>query len=429
MSTTVRHEGLNTALQQWLNELLPELARDPRAYRRSIDEFYVRHELSNAITGAAALPSSNALVALARTIPFFWSTIDPNPDVPADEASRVTIEVLARFALNYLAEHQGPQTETTIFDRIYLELEQYLFEFDAISYQATVEFWGLEVEQLPLAVGPQSTFRAPTTQELKEGSNSIIAGPPPPTLTGVKPSPGVLLEIVGAAGDFARPDHAKAPVDGWVAPLEVDLRSGRILSGLRLLRSGTLYLGALRMKWSNPFLRSHIADLATGRFQPLSFDAPPVDYVLPVADQTELQTLTDFLGGGSELRKNLQLPIGRFQSAFSRQSEVDRFIDFWIAVEALFSPEQGSEITFRMCTALAQFIGVDPADKLVVFNAAQDGYNARSKVLHGRKFPDDVDLPTHLPVVEEHLRRALRRCASESIKPKNKTLLLELIGT
>jgi len=62
-----------------------------------------------------------------------------------------------------------------------------------------------------------------------------------------------------------------------------------------------------------------------------------------------------------------------------------RYLLLWIALEALFGPEDGREITYRLSQRVAFFLTSDRKQRQALFKAVKDGYVWRSKVAHGMK--------------------------------------------
>jgi hypothetical protein len=61
-----------------------------------------------------------------------------------------------------------------------------------------------------------------------------------------------------------------------------------------------------------------------------------------------------------------------------------RYSLFWIAIEALFGPEDAREITYRLSQRVALFLAKDRSAARELFAKARSGYGFRSKVVHGR---------------------------------------------
>jgi hypothetical protein len=56
---------------------------------------------------------------------------------------------------------------------------------------------------------------------------------------------------------------------------------------------------------------------------------------------------------------------------------------FWVALEALFGPEDGREITYRLSQRLGFFLGRDRSEARDLFVTAKRGYAFRSRIVHG----------------------------------------------
>ena len=108
-----------------------------------------------------------------------------------------------------------------------------------------------------------------------------------------------------------------------------------------------------------------------------------------------------------------RVAVSRFNSAHTRDTEEDQFIDIWIALEALFSPSDKREVTYRIALRLAHFIA-DPGDEREeVYRTTLDSYDVRSEVIHGRKLTLrrtkklKLDSFEVLRRTEDYLRRCL----------------------
>ncbi|NQT82692.1 hypothetical protein HQ563_06690 [bacterium] len=62
-----------------------------------------------------------------------------------------------------------------------------------------------------------------------------------------------------------------------------------------------------------------------------------------------------------------------------------RYLLFWVALEALFGPEDAREISYRMSQRVAFFLGADRESAQGIFKEAKEGYSWRSKAVHGMR--------------------------------------------
>jgi hypothetical protein len=60
-----------------------------------------------------------------------------------------------------------------------------------------------------------------------------------------------------------------------------------------------------------------------------------------------------------------------------------RFMQMWIAMEALFGPEDAREITYRISQRIALFLIAEKRNAFDLFQEVKSSYSWRSKVAHG----------------------------------------------
>jgi hypothetical protein len=70
-------------------------------------------------------------------------------------------------------------------------------------------------------------------------------------------------------------------------------------------------------------------------------------------------------------------------SGLQMNSEPVRCILFWVALEAMFGPSDGREITYRLSQRYALYMGQSRAERKELFSVAKRGYAFRSKLVHG----------------------------------------------
>lgn len=69
-----------------------------------------------------------------------------------------------------------------------------------------------------------------------------------------------------------------------------------------------------------------------------------------------------------------------------------RYLWFWIALEALFGPEDSSELSHKLAERIAFFIAENSGDARALFQKSKKCYGLRSKIVHGRwKHSPDID--------------------------------------
>ncbi len=85
-----------------------------------------------------------------------------------------------------------------------------------------------------------------------------------------------------------------------------------------------------------------------------------------------------------------------------------RCVLFWVALESLFGPEDGREITYRLSQRVGFFLGQGRSEARDLFATAKRGYAFRSRVVHGnwKKEPEGDD---RMLEAELFVRRSLLR--------------------
>ena len=123
---------------------------------------------------------------------------------------------------------------------------------------------------------------------------------------------------------------------------------------------------------------------------------------IPLASRLHAAFL--LLGKGGTLWTALRATCAGLQT----NTEVIRFALFWIALEALFGPEDARESTFRLSQRVALFLSGDRSKARDLFVLAKKGYAFRSKIVHGR-WKESPDSETRMAETEDLLRRSLVR--------------------
>jgi hypothetical protein len=72
----------------------------------------------------------------------------------------------------------------------------------------------------------------------------------------------------------------------------------------------------------------------------------------------------------------------------SQDKPADRLISLAIALEALFSPDDKGEFTFRISQSLSQLVGTTEQERTAIFQDTKKFYSRRSELVHGQY---DVD--------------------------------------
>lgn len=107
--------------------------------------------------------------------------------------------------------------------------------------------------------------------------------------------------------------------------------------------------------------------------------------------------LADF---STTLRQAIATAGDYYEGHHRRLSPNDKLVDLSVALEALFSPSEKTELRFRISHSGALPLGSDPNDRKAIAALLKKAYDARSDLVHGGKSPF-----TSGKFSEEHLAR------------------------
>lgn len=180
-------------------------------------------------------------------------------------------------------------------------------------------------------------------------------------------------------------------------------------TALRLTKAGAVFFGSW---YELPAERSTfgLPPLASPFMRRWLFRSNP--YLLEEEDLPALTGLSERVGRARV--GPLRIAMSRFNLSYERDTDEDRFIDLWIALEALFSPSDKMELRYRIALRAAHLIE-EPGDKREqVYRTLLSSYNLRSDVVHGMKLtirqPKDLKMSERDVVgrTEDYLRCSIR---------------------
>jgi hypothetical protein len=117
------------------------------------------------------------------------------------------------------------------------------------------------------------------------------------------------------------------------------------------------------------------------------------------------------------------LALRRFTSSYQRVSDEDRLIDYWVAFEALYAPDQTSELRFRVSLRIARLLGSTRDDRVSLFAAMRRSYDWRSHIVHGggppagKKKRELGPFPQTVAATEDAFRRTLLLWTDPATRP------------
>lgn len=116
----------------------------------------------------------------------------------------------------------------------------------------------------------------------------------------------------------------------------------------------------------------------------------------------------EYYNSSSQLRKSITLAGDYFESHHTRVKKTDQLVDLIIALEALLSPENQGELTFRMSQGMAVLLAANATERTEIFQFIKRMYNRRSDLVHGRGNPTGGELVTAEDIAR--LGNCLRQC-------------------
>ncbi len=188
---------------------------------------------------------------------------------------------------------------------------------------------------------------------------------------------------------------------------------GRVPTALRLLKpggpglaEGAAYQAGVRESLS----QFNLSDMN----EPLSLTLfSRSRHSLRRPEVSKFKKLYDGLSRPNASKGRARVAISRFNSAHGRSADEDRFIDTWIALEALFSPTDKQEVRYRVALRATHFIAKWAEEREEIYRTLLSSYDLRSQVVHGSKLtirrPKNLNLSGQetLSRTQDYLRRAL----------------------
>lgn len=142
------------------------------------------------------------------------------------------------------------------------------------------------------------------------------------------------------------------------------------------------------------------------------FDVWPEDQPLSDEDASTFVELTrGWLDYPSKKRHAIELATRRIVASFGPAAGMfgleDRIFDVAIALEIMYGPFDGGEITHKLRTRAAWLLGTSPEDRWNIHKAMRTFYKARSAIVHGSTSTDRAKLEQALPLGRDLARRTL----------------------
>ena len=194
----------------------------------------------------------------------------------------------------------------------------------------------------------------------------------------------------------------------------------RVILALRLIHSGPVEMGHC-VAYQPKVARSEhdpwpISFIKSPRIppNPVGFLGSPGRYELKTSQTAQLRKL--YGGALLNLGGIASVALRRFEQAYVRSLAVDRLIDYWVALEALFS-DGGGEISYKLAMRIPHFMMDHSSGRFFLYRCLKKAYEVRSEVVHGRGTKAKIRVAEEL--AREALRACLRRLTLEGNMPKS----------
>lgn len=304
---------------------------------------------------------------------------------------------LRPFLERYLTQAQGPEFDDEIFDSTFEQVTSEL-EADEPILRLVSPLSRVQLSDEDIEFEPGLKLRSLSTSEQEKWINS----PYFQMLVGGE-SRSVLLfssSCIEVAG------HSQL-VESATLLNEAYKRRERLLLVLRLLTRSPVRTVYTAEEWRTTL--SHKMLPPSGIDFPISSSSPLllIDKVVVVgeAESAQLIDLWHRLRTSPNTSR-ATLALRQWNRGIMRHSRSDKLIDYWVALESLFSPSDRQEFSFRVPLRVASLIGETPDEREDIFKNLRTSYTLRSRIVHGAS-PEQEDMRAAVTNTESYLRRVL----------------------
>lgn len=126
----------------------------------------------------------------------------------------------------------------------------------------------------------------------------------------------------------------------------------------------------------------------------------------------------------TNLGKQLLVAIEFYTSSFDQKDEAQRLIHLMVSLEALFSPDDQRELSYRIRQYASQLVGMSPKERLQINKTLRNAYNVRSKLVHGgldlqRFYDDTLVTPEENEALASIIRKSILKLLACYLKGRN----------
>jgi hypothetical protein len=380
------------------------------------------------------VPTSLLTVGVLRNSPRLAAKLA----VPLEESEWVISERSLRAALwdavlePYLErcwlKHAGVTFDDQVFDQVF---EETVADVEAPGVETEINLCpvaGLKMTGAPLELSPGIRLRPLEAEDIEPWLNSSWH------FFGQRPEVGDFLRAQCAieVTHHREPGHYSMENVVNLMKLKDDPEARVIanaLGALRLLTNASLSIAFIQ-RAQRSLLRHRLEISYPQTPRPSKFLQRSV---IDEAAGAELVELWGRMRAGA-VAGEVDLPFRRWSGAADRLDDADRLIDYWVGLEALFSPDSTQEVKFRVALRIAAYLGESPDACEAIYQEMRHSYDWRSTVVHGGKLKEQKKLDKRgtLQAVTAKTRAYLRQAILKlltsdqqlSIKPAESEIAL-----
>lgn len=305
-----------------------------------------------------------------------------------DASEYVSSQYIFSFLLELIRRTNSLRFNYSAFDNLYQELEKSIYSpLRVYRAWSTLENFDSPIEDLPF--GTNLRIRRFSHSEQEERLEEALW---PHSLSRpfdvLRTSFNVEMEY---GIHIAEVIDIKEPMEAF----------GRVISALRLFKSGVVGLGPIHQRGA--YWQPNVAGTLSSSIYKVPFIGPTYELTEAEADQViEFYNQLSTIDTSSE--HTLKLAIRRFNLAYERAMPADKLIDMMIAFEALLLPEK-DELALRLSIRVANLLK-NIASRQDTFKKMKKAYRLRSNAVHGGEI-DDKEIGKCVEAIEELLRQSL----------------------
>jgi hypothetical protein len=347
-----------------------------------------------------ALPMSEAVYAIVAankelTPAFLSGDIQPPPNNDFLKGHYIRNH-LYKFLITYLERAGGFAFSMPIFESIYSQLEEASYPSGAISV-----VWGFvlseaKLETASISLGSDTQIRTASDDEKVRRIRAFRG------IDDYGTVPEVILQI-------RTPLVTAAPAFGPALDA-----GNRVLLALRLLQPEPIRFTSVVFESDNPFVAPN-----SGTYSITS----PTPWFLQTGQYRITQEIADALPRlWSQIMNTpdstLETPIVRLNDSNLRTKREDKLLDYWIALESLYLPDENVRaMDLGVALAASYYLGQNANDRDRILNDLRASYALRNFLIHGKRGPARAKfiagIDSMVATTGEYVRETLRKRLAE----------------